>query len=73
MNRTILALLLLTPLHAADATSAIREDDLKRRLEVVNGSFSDLRGLIAGNDGWYGGLPRGWSASDNTYAVVTSA
>ncbi|NUQ61668.1 MAG: hypothetical protein HUU20_04215 [Pirellulales bacterium] len=33
------------------------------RLEVVNGDFSDLSSLTAGNDGWYAGLPKGWRGS----------
>ncbi len=72
MHHPIRALLLVAPrtiLHAADATSVKREHDVKQRLEVVNGDFSDLHGLVAGNDGWYGGLPRGWRGSDSTYAV----
>ena len=36
---------------------------------VVNGDFSDLTGLTQGNDGWYTGLPTGWSGSGNAYAV----
>ncbi|MCU0871359.1 MAG: glycoside hydrolase family 99-like domain-containing protein [Pirellulaceae bacterium] len=36
---------------------------------VVNGDFSDLAGLTKGNDGWYSGLPAGWSGSGNAYAV----
>jgi hypothetical protein len=39
------------------------------RLEVVNGDFSDLTGLTPGNDGWYSGMPKGWTGSDGTYAV----
>ena len=38
-------------------------------LEVVNGDFSDLDGLTAGQNGWYGGLPKGWNGSGSTYAV----
>ena len=45
------------------------DDAVNRRFEVVNGDFSDLGGLTAGNGGWYGGLPRGWRGSGNTYAV----
>lgn len=44
-------------------------DAIDRRLKVVNGDFSDLSGLTAGNDGWYGGLPNGWRGSDSGYAV----
>lgn len=36
-------------------------------LAVVNGDFSDLRGMVAG--GWAGGLPRGWSGSWGNFAV----
>ena len=39
------------------------------RLEVVNGDFSDLTGLTPGNDGWYSGTPKGWTGSNNLYAV----
>jgi hypothetical protein len=39
------------------------------RLEVVNGDFRDLAGLKPGDDGWYSGLPKGWSGSDGAYAV----
>jgi len=38
-------------------------------LHVVNGDFSDLSGLTRGQDAWYGGLPKGWRGSENTYAV----
>lgn len=38
---------------------------------VVNGDFNDLTGLTKENDGWYTGLPTGWSGSGNTYAVNT--
>ena len=39
------------------------------RLEVVNGDFSDLSGLTPGNDGWYSGMPKGWTGSGDNYAV----
>ena len=39
------------------------------RLEVVNGDFSDLTGLVPENDGWQAGLPNGWTGSSNRYAV----
>jgi len=29
-------------------------------LSVVNGDFSDLGGLTPGQNGWYGGVPKGW-------------
>jgi hypothetical protein len=38
-------------------------------LEVANGDFSDLTGLTQGNDGWYSGMPNGWTGSNGTYAV----
>jgi len=38
-------------------------------LTIVNGDFSDLSGLTPGRDGWYGGVPKGWVGSGNTYAV----
>ena len=46
------------------APSAIAAD-----LRIVNGDFSDLDGMTRGRDGWYAGMPRGWSGSGNTYAV----
>jgi hypothetical protein len=39
------------------------------RLEVVNGDFGDLTGLMQGNDGWYSGMPNGWTGSGDDYAV----
>jgi len=39
------------------------------RLGVVNGDFSDLTGLTPGSDGWYSGLPKGWTGSNNLYVV----
>ncbi len=42
-----------------------------QRIAVVNGDFSDLTGMTAGQDGWYGGLPRGWQGSENVYAIHT--
>jgi len=41
-------------------------------LHVVNGDFGDLSGLTRGQDAWYGGLPKGWHGSENTYAVHAS-
>jgi len=38
-------------------------------LEVVNGDFSDLTGLTQGNDGWYSGVPNGWTGSSNRYVI----
>ncbi len=38
-------------------------------LAVVNGDFSDLAGLTRKPDGWYAGLPQGWSGSEGSYAV----
>jgi len=38
-------------------------------LAVVNGDFSDLTGLKPANDGWYSGMPKGWTGSNGTYAV----
>jgi len=38
-------------------------------LTVVNGDFGDLTGLKPGNDGWYAGMPKGWTGSEGTYAV----
>jgi hypothetical protein len=53
----------------AGVSNPKQDDAINRRFEVVNGDFSDLGGLTAGNDGWYGGMPRGWRGSGNTYAV----
>lgn len=39
------------------------------RLEVVNGDFSDLAGLTQNSDGWYAGMPNGWTGSGNGYTV----
>jgi hypothetical protein len=38
-------------------------------LKVVNGDFSDLKGLKPGPSGWYGGLPKGWIGNESDYAV----
>jgi hypothetical protein len=38
-------------------------------LKVVNGDFSDLTGLTPGNDGWYSGMPNGWTGSNGDYAI----
>ncbi len=68
----LLAALLLAPLaalHAADASQAAKPAAGQAGLSVVNGDFSDLSGLTLGGDGWYGGLPKGWSGSGNTYAI----
>jgi hypothetical protein len=39
------------------------------RLVIVNGNFSDLTGLTRSNDGWYSGMPKGWTGSGGDYAV----
>lgn len=41
------------------------------QLQVVNGDFGDLTALTPGSDGWYAGLPAGWSGSAGAYAVDT--
>jgi hypothetical protein len=43
-------------------------------LTVANGNFSDLTGLIDQGDGWYQGVPAGWTstATNPGYAVITS-
>ncbi|MHB8903120.1 MAG: glycosyltransferase WbsX family protein [Thermoguttaceae bacterium] len=51
-------------LRAAEGTA-----EAAGRLEVVNGDFSDLAGMAVGQGGWYGGLPKGWQGSENTYAL----
>ncbi|MCX6911207.1 MAG: sulfatase-like hydrolase/transferase, partial [Verrucomicrobia bacterium] len=38
-------------------------------LRVVNGDFSDIAGMIQGQDAWYAGLPKGWLGSGGTYAL----
>jgi hypothetical protein len=38
-------------------------------LSVVNGDFSDLAGLTPKTDGWYAGLPKGWTGSEGSYAI----
>ena len=45
------------------------DNAVNRPFGVVNGDFSDLTGLTTGNDGWHGGLPKGWGGAGNTYAV----
>lgn len=42
---------------------------VQARLEVINGDFSNLAGLTLENDGWYSGLPKGWTGSGDKYAV----
>jgi len=42
---------------------------VQAQLTVVNGDFSDLTGLTQRNDGWYAGIPHGWTASGGRYAV----
>ena len=71
---TVLLLALLADLpaatlHAAGAPQDVKPGTGSTGLCVVNGDFSDLGGLTPGRDGWYGGLPKGWSGSGNTYAV----
>jgi len=66
---TVLLLGLLAGLYAADSSQAAPPAAGQTRLCVVNGDFSDLDGLTPGQDGWYGGLPKGWSGSGGTYAV----
>jgi hypothetical protein len=39
------------------------------RLGIVNGDFSDLTGLTRSNDGWYSGMPKGWTGSSGDYVV----
>ena len=51
------------------ALSAAAQGDLA----VVNGDFGDLSGLTPGNDGWYAGVPKGWTGSTGTYAVNAKA
>ncbi len=38
-------------------------------LTIANGDFSDLAGLAQGQDGWYAGVPKGWSGAGGSYAV----
>jgi len=59
------AIRLATVLFAA----AVLTQDAQARLNVVNGDFSDLGGLTAANEGWHGGLPKGWQGTTNTYAI----
>jgi len=66
---TVLLLGPLAGLYAADAPQAAQPAASQTPLCVVNGDFSDLAGLTLGQDGWYGGLPKGWSGSAGTYAV----
>jgi len=55
-------------LAALVGSAATGQADLK----VINGDFTDLTGLTPGNDGWYAGVPKGWTGSDGTYAVNAS-
>jgi len=71
---TVLSLSLLAgpptvTLCAAGAPQTVKPASESTGLRVVNGDFSDLSGLTPGRDGWYGGLPQGWSGSGNTYAI----
>jgi len=44
------------------------------QLGVVNGGFSDLTGMTDQHaDGWFSGLPAGWSGTPNLYAVNTNS
>ena len=42
-------------------------------LKVANGDFGDLTGLTPGNDGWYSGVPAGWTGSSNLYVLNVKA
>ncbi|HEV2693326.1 MAG TPA: glycoside hydrolase family 99-like domain-containing protein [Verrucomicrobiae bacterium] len=42
-------------------------------LAVINGDLNDLNGLTPGNDGWYGGMPKGWAGSIGTYSINTKS
>ena len=44
---------------------------VQAQLNVVNGDFGDLSGLVPGKYGWHEGLPKAWRGSENTYAVYT--
>ena len=61
MTRRTLVVLIAALLPAPPAARA--------QLNVVNGDFSDLTGMTQGQDGWYGGLPKGWRGSDSVYAI----
>jgi hypothetical protein len=61
----VLALLTLTAMPAIPDVGA-------EPPQVVNGDFADLAELTQGQDGWYAGLPRGWSGTEGTYAVNAS-
>ena len=43
------------------------------QLKVVNGDFQDHTGLTVENDGWYAGVPIGWSGAGGDYVVNSSA
>ena len=43
------------------------------QLGVVNGDFSNLAGLGNQGDGWYSGVPAGWSGNNNLYAVHSAS
>jgi hypothetical protein len=42
------------------------------QLKVVNGDFQDHTGLKVENDGWYAGVPIGWSGTGGDYVVLSS-
>ena len=65
----VCAMLLALATAATRLCGAGQAATVPKRLEVVNGDFSDLTGLTQGNDGWYSGLPKGWTGSSNSYAV----
>ncbi|MBM4090193.1 MAG: hypothetical protein FJ276_12345 [Planctomycetes bacterium] len=59
------------PAAEQPAVSESKPDGVLNGLAVVNGDFSELSGLAVGQNGWYGGLPKGWRGSESTYAVHT--
>jgi len=76
LKKTTALLLLTAALGQAEATApASAQTAPTGQLRVVNGDFSDLAGLTAGANSWYGGVPAGWqSDSTNTaYAVNKQA
>jgi len=59
MNSKILTLTVF--MAVAFTAWSEKPKDEKGNLTVKNGDFSDLAGLLEGADGWFAGMPAGWS------------
>ena len=68
MKQKILILALL--MSGSWVAWAEKAKEGKGNLVVKNGDFSDLAGLLEGADGWFAGMPTGWSGVvDGAYNV----